>query len=112
MNPLTLENHVGQILSGFSNQIKKIDTQNNEIYIHLKDANDTQLVCNHVYENLNTKLATIICTDEQKNGNGFVIRYVFEKLDADVFIFIIASLGKDNCRSEEHTSELQSPLNL
>ncbi len=97
MNPLTLENYIGKILSGFSNQIKKINDKNNEIYIHLKNVTDTQIICNHVYENLNTRLATIICTDEQKNGNGFVIRYVFEKLDADVFIFIITSLGKSNC---------------
>src|SRR5579885_1158433 len=97
MNPLTLENHVGKILSGFSNQIKKIDNKNNEIYIHLKDVNDIQIICNHVYENLNTRLATIICTDEQKSNNGFVIRYVFEKLDADIFIFIIASIEKSNC---------------
>ncbi|SMH70954.1 hydrogenase large subunit [Candidatus Nitrosotalea okcheonensis] len=97
MNPLILENHIGKVLSSFSNQIKKIDNKNNEIYIHLKDVSDTQIICNNVYENLNTKLATIICTDEQKNGNGFVIRYVFEKLDADIFIFIITSLGKSNC---------------
>ncbi|HEU5487726.1 MAG TPA: NADH-quinone oxidoreductase subunit C [Candidatus Nitrosotalea sp.] len=97
MNPLTLENHIGEILSSFSNQIKKIDQKNNEIYIHLKDVNDTQIICNHVYENLDTRLATIICTDEQKNGNDFVIRYVFEKLNADIFIFIIISLGNSNC---------------
>ncbi|CUR51649.1 NiFe-hydrogenase-4, large subunit [Nitrosotalea devaniterrae] len=97
MNPLILDNHIGKILSNFSNQIKKIDNKNNEIYIHLKDVNDTQIICNHVYENLNTKLATIICTDEQKTDNGFVIRYVFEKLDADIFIFIIISLEKNNC---------------
>jgi Ni,Fe-hydrogenase III large subunit/Ni,Fe-hydrogenase III component G len=52
------------------------------------------VICNHVYTSLNTKLATIICTDEQKNDNDFVIRYVFEKLNADIFIFIIASLKK------------------
>lgn len=94
MNPLTLENHIGTMLSSFSGKIKKISHKNNEIYVYLKDAQDIPIICNHVYENLNTRLATVICTDEQENG--FAIRHVFEKLDADIFIFVISSLGKNN----------------
>lgn len=95
MSKSNLQNYIGEITNNFSNQIAKIDHKNNEIYVILKDLDDISLVCNHVYTNLNAKLATIICTDEQKNGNGFVIRYVFEKTNDDVFIFIMASLGKN-----------------
>ena len=94
MNKPNIQNYIKEITDSFSNQLQKIDYKNNEIYVHLKIPDDIPIICNHVYANLNTKLATIICTDEQKNGNDFVIRYVFEKLNDDVFIFVIASLGK------------------
>jgi Ni,Fe-hydrogenase III large subunit/Ni,Fe-hydrogenase III component G len=90
-----IQNYIEEITNNFSNQIAKIDHKNNEIYVTLKDLVDIPLVCNHVYTNLNTKLSTMICTDEQKDGNGFVIRYVFEKTNDDVFIFVMSSLGKN-----------------
>ncbi len=96
MSKPNTQNYIGEITNSFSNKIKNIDHKNNEIHVHLKDLNDIPIICNHVYANLNAKLATVICTDEQKTDNGFVIRYIFEKINDDVFIFIIVSLGKSN----------------
>ena len=95
MNKLNIANYITEITASFSNQIKKIDFKNNEIYIYLNDPSDIVIVCNHVHASLHAKLATVICTDEQKSGIGFVIRYVFEKLNDDVFIFVIVHLGNE-----------------
>ena len=94
MSKQDFQDDIKEITSGFSDKIKKIDHRNNEIYLHLKNLDDIPVICHHVHTSLNTKLATIICTDEQTNDNGFVIRYVFEKIDDDLFIFIIAALEK------------------
>jgi Ni,Fe-hydrogenase III large subunit/Ni,Fe-hydrogenase III component G len=93
MNKTNLENYTKEIVDKFSHIITKIDQNNDEIHLNLKELNDMPTICNYVYVNLNARLATIICSDERKNGEGFVIRYVFEK--DDVFIFIIISTGQD-----------------
>jgi Ni,Fe-hydrogenase III large subunit/Ni,Fe-hydrogenase III component G len=94
MNKTNLENYTKEIVDKFSHIITKIDQNNNEIHLNLKELNDMPTICNYIYVNLNARLATIICSDERKNGGGFVIRYVFEK--DDVFIFIIISTGQNS----------------
>jgi Ni,Fe-hydrogenase III large subunit/Ni,Fe-hydrogenase III component G len=94
MNKTNLENYVKEITAKFSNRIAKIDHTNDEIHFSLKELNDMPTICDHVYTNLNARLATIICSDERGNGRGFVIRYVFEK--DDVFIFIVVSTGQND----------------
>jgi Ni,Fe-hydrogenase III large subunit/Ni,Fe-hydrogenase III component G len=94
MNKTNIENYTKEIVDKFSHIITKIDQNNNEIHLNLKELNDMPTICNYVYVNLNARLATIICSDERKNGEGFVIRYVFEK--DDVFIFIIISTDQNS----------------
>ena len=96
MNKPNLENYIQEITAEFSDKIKKTDHNNNEIYVHLKGVNDIPVICNYVHVSMNARLATVICTDERRNENGFAVRYVFEKDNDDVFIFIIASLKEGN----------------
>ena len=88
MNKTNLENYAKEIEEKFSNKITKTLQNNNEIHFNV-ELNDMTEICDHVYKILNARLATMICSDDRKNGTGFVIRYVFEK--DDVFIFIIVS---------------------
>ena len=92
MNEINLENYAKEIEEKFSNKITKTFQNNNEMHFNA-ELNDMPEICDYVYKNLNARLATMICSDEQKNGGGFVIRYVFEKDTA--FIFIIVSTGHD-----------------
>ncbi|HEV2192194.1 MAG TPA: NADH-quinone oxidoreductase subunit C [Nitrosopumilaceae archaeon] len=92
MNKTNLENYAKEIEEKFSNKITNTYQNNNEIHFNV-ELNDMPKICDYVYKNLNARLATMICSDERKNGLGFTIRYVFEK--EDVFIFIIVSTGKD-----------------
>ena len=92
MNEINLEKYSKQIEEKFSNKISKTFHNNNEIHFNV-ELNDMPKICDHVYKNLNARLATMICSDERKNGIGFTIRYVFEK--DDIFIFITVSTGQD-----------------
>src|SRR5574337_664409 len=96
MNTPDFQNYVKEIADKFSGSIRKIDMNNNEIHVYPSDLNDMPAICNHVHVRMNARLATMICTDERKNDNGFVIRYVFEKEKEDIFIFVIVSLGNGN----------------
>ncbi len=92
MNKTNLENYAKEIADKFSKMITMTHQNNDEIHFNV-ELNDMPKICDYIYKNLNARLATIICSDKQKNGGGFVIRYVFEK--EDVFIFIIVSVGQD-----------------
>ncbi|MFN3654110.1 MAG: NADH-quinone oxidoreductase subunit C [Candidatus Nitrosotenuis sp.] len=92
MNKTNLENYVKEITAKFSNRIAKIDQNNDEIHLHLKELNDAPAICDYI--NSNARLATIICSDERENDRGFVIRYVFEK--NNTFIFIVISKIRDS----------------
>ena len=96
MNEPDLENYVKEMTATFSNKIKRFDYNHNEIHFHIQDPKDIQEICNHVHVNMKARLATVIGTDERKHGNGFVIRYVFEKESEDVFVFVVVSLGNTN----------------
>ena len=91
MNNTNLENYAKEITDKFSNKITTTYQNNDELHLNV-ELNDMPKICDYVYKNLNARLATIICSDEQKNTGGFVIRYVFEKDGA--FIFIIVSTGQ------------------
>lgn len=91
MNNSNLENHAKEIAATFSNKITKTCQTNDELHINV-ELNDMPKICEHIYKNLNARLATIICSDERKNTGGFVIRYVFEKDGS--FIFIHVSTGQ------------------
>ena len=90
MNKINLENYAKEIVDKFPNIITKTYQNNDEIHLNV-ELNDMPKICDYVYKNLNARLATIICSDKQKNGGGFVIRYVFEK--DSVFIFIVVSIA-------------------
>src|SRR5690348_4817143 len=92
MNNSNLENYAKQIEEKFSNKITNTSYQNNNEIHFNTELNNMPKICDYVYKNLNARLATMICSDERKNGVGFAIRYVFEK--DDVFIFIIVSTGQ------------------
>lgn len=96
MNKPALESYVKEMTPKFSDKIKRVGYNHNEVYFHLQDPKDTLEICNYVHVGMKARLATIICTDERKHGNGFVIRYVFEKGNEDVFVFITVSLGHGN----------------
>ena len=96
MNKQDLQIHAEEIARGFSGKIKKIEYDNNEIHLHIQDPRDAPEICNHMHAGMNGRLATIICTDERDIGNGFTIRYVFEKEREDVFVIIVVSLGDAN----------------
>jgi len=92
MNKINLENYAKEIADKFPNMITKTFQNDDEMHLNV-ELNDMPKICNYIYENLNAKLATMICSDKQKNGGCFVIRYVFE-ID-NVFIFIVVSIGQD-----------------
>jgi Ni,Fe-hydrogenase III large subunit/Ni,Fe-hydrogenase III component G len=65
----------------------------NEIHVTLAGKEDAPDACHFVSDELKTKLATVICTDERQQGRGFVIRYVFGKENGeDVFIFVTVNI--------------------
>lgn len=92
MNETNLGDYAKEIESKFSNKITKIDQSDSEMHLYLKELSYAPMICDYV--NLNARLATMICSDERKNGNSFVIRYVFEK--GDFFIFIVVSTGQND----------------
>jgi Ni,Fe-hydrogenase III large subunit/Ni,Fe-hydrogenase III component G len=92
---MNLEKHKKEILEQFDNKIKKIETNYNELHLFLNNCNDIPQICSYIYDNLGARLATVICTDERKLGNSFVIRHVFGKEDGDdVFIVVISQIGE------------------
>ena len=89
MNKIWLEKYKKEILGKFENKIDKILENYNELHLFLKNEKDIPEICNYIYNDLDTRLVTMICTDERKLGNGFVIRHVFGKENGeDVFIFV------------------------
>src|SRR5437867_1417870 len=83
--------------------IQSMHEQNeNEIHIVLKVPENITKVCNHLYQTLGYRLATIICNDERELDGCFVLRYVFEpgvRKDSedpskDVFILVIAKVSQ------------------
>src|SRR2546426_6440713 len=53
------------------------------------------------------RAGAIVCR-ELRQGKGHVVQSMFHEVDADIYIMV----DGDGTRSEEHTSELQSPCNL
>ena len=94
MNKANLEKYSKELTDKFSNRITNIYQNNDETHFNLKELNDIPTICDYVHVNLNARLATIICSDERKNGKDFVIRYVFEK--NGIFIFIVVSTCNNN----------------
>ena len=95
MNKIWIENHKQEILGKFENKIDRISENHNEIHLFLKNEQDIPEICNYIYKDLGTRLATMICTDERKLGNGFVIRHVFGKENGeDVFIFVTSKIDE------------------
>lgn len=90
-----LEGCVGE-MAKFSDKIRRVSYNHNEVHFYLQDPEDALDICSHVHFGMKARLATVICTDERKHGNGFVIRHVFEKEDEDAFVFVISSLGHGN----------------
>lgn len=91
-----LEVYVKEMTTKFSGKIKGFGCDHNETHFYLKDPGDTLEICRHVHEGMKARLATVICTDERKPGNGFVMRYVFERESGDAFIFIVVPLDNSS----------------
>ncbi|MDE1863234.1 MAG: NADH-quinone oxidoreductase subunit C [Thaumarchaeota archaeon] len=96
MNRQGLEGYAGGMEARFPGRIRRVGYNHNEIHFHLEDPRDAPGICGHVHASMKARLATVVCTDERRHGNGFVIRYVFEKEGEDAFIFIIVPLGHGN----------------
>lgn len=95
MNKIQLEKYKKELLNKFEDKLVRIEENYNELHLILKNQKDVPEICNHVYVNIGTRIATIICNDERKLGNGFVIRYVFGKENGDdVFIFVTAQIDE------------------
>jgi Ni,Fe-hydrogenase III large subunit/Ni,Fe-hydrogenase III component G len=94
MNKIKIEKYKKEILGKFENKIDKTWENYNELHLFLKNEKDIPEICNYIYIDLGTRLSTMICTDERKLGNGFVIRHVFGKENGeDVFIFVTSKIG-------------------
>ncbi len=95
MNQIRIEKYKKEILGKFENRIDKTLENYNELHLFLKNKQDIPEICNYIYSDLGTRLTTMICTDERKLGNGFVIRHVFGKENGeDVFIFITSKIDE------------------
>ncbi len=95
MNQIWIEKYKKEILGKFENKIDKTRENYNELHLFLKNQKDIPEICNYIYGNLGTRLTTMICTDERKLGNGFVIRHVFGKENGeDVFIFVTSKIDE------------------
>ncbi|HEX5458274.1 MAG TPA: NADH-quinone oxidoreductase subunit C [Candidatus Nitrosotalea sp.] len=95
MNQVLIEKYKKEILGKFQDKINNTWKNNNELHVTLSNQKDVIEICNYTYTVLGTRLVTIICTDEQKVGNGFVIRHVFGKENGeDVFIFITSKIDE------------------
>ena len=95
MNKIWIEKYKKDILGKFENKIDKTRENYNELHLFLNNPKDIPEICNYIYNDLDTRLATMICTDERKLGNGFVIRHVFGKENGeDVFIFVTSKIDE------------------
>ncbi len=90
-----LEQYKKEIQGKFEDKIIKTEENYNELHFILTNQKDIPEICTYLYANMGTKLATMICTDERKLGNGFVIRYVFGKENGeDIFFFVTAKIDE------------------
>lgn len=95
MNKIRIEKYKKEILGKFENRIDNTLENYNELHLFLKNKQDIPEICNYIYRDLGTRLTTMICTDERKLGNGFVIRHVFGKENGeDIFIFITSKINE------------------
>ena len=63
MNKIWLEKYKKEILGKFENKIDKILENYNELHLFLKNEKDIPEICNYIYNDLDTRLVTMICTD-------------------------------------------------
>lgn len=95
MNQISIEKYKKEILEKFQGKISSTWKNKNELHVTLSDQKDVIEICSYIYNVIGTRLVTIICTDEKKLGNGFVIRHVFGKENGeDVFIFVISKIDE------------------
>lgn len=82
-----------KILDRFQSKILEIQPSNsNEIHILLNDNNLIPDICTFIHNNLDAKLVMIVCSDEQRIGKKFVLRYVFERRNEDIFLIVTVDL--------------------
>ena len=95
MNQIPIDKYKKEILEKFRDKISKAEKNFNELHVFSSNQKDIPEICNYIYNNSGTRLATIICTDERKLGNGFVIRHVFGKENGeDLFIFVTSKIDE------------------
>lgn len=99
------------VLRKLGRKARSVRTLNgNEIHVTLASKEDAPDLCYFVYEELKTKLATVICTDERQQDRGLVVRYVFGKENGeDVFIFVTVNIDAGEQRPSFPSIALRIP---
>ncbi len=67
----------------------------NEVHVTARGKEDIPDLCLSVRDEFKGRLATVVCSDERRRGGGFVIRYVFDVGDEDVFVVLTARVEQD-----------------
>ena len=82
-------------LENFDSSIKKLEN-NNELHLILNDPSKLHELCKFLKNDLDLRLLTIICCDEQKLSGEFKIRHVFGSNVDDFFLFVISSINSNH----------------
>ena len=80
-------------LEKFDSDIKILENDN-ELHLDLNEPNKLHDLCKFLKKDLDLRLLTIICCDEQKLNHGFKIRHVFGSDVEDFFLFVTLSIDE------------------
>ncbi len=96
MNAETQNRLTVNLLDRFQSKISKILPANsNEIHILLNHTSSIPEICAFVHSNLDSRLVMMVCNDELRIGKKFVLRYIFERKNEDVFLIVTADLQEN-----------------
>ncbi len=89
------------LLERFGDRLTAVGTKNwNEVHVDLRNKEDIPELCFFVLDELNGRLATIICSDERRACGAFVLRYVFGiGVGEDVFVIVTARVEQTDSAS-------------
>jgi Ni,Fe-hydrogenase III component G len=89
------------LLERFGKRLTSVRTMNwNEVHAEAGSKEDIPELCLFVRDELKGKLATIICSDERRVGNGFVLRYAFDiRGGEDLFVIVTARVEQGDSTS-------------
>jgi Ni,Fe-hydrogenase III large subunit/Ni,Fe-hydrogenase III component G len=89
------------LLERFGERMVSVRIMNwNEVHVEARSKEDIPELCVYVRDELNGKLATVICTDERRVSGGFVLRYAFDiGREEDVFVIVTARVEQGDSPS-------------